>query len=271
MTKPSIIIAGVAGRMGRAILGSALEKGVTIAGAFDRPDASCAGDALSTLLSDADPAPLTGLKIADSYEAVFQKQSVLIDFTSAEASLRHASIAADGGACAVIGATGFCEDQEKAFGLLAEKTALVKAGNMSLGVNLLCALVERAAQILPEEFDIEIVEGHHRRKTDAPSGTALMMGEAAAAGRGVALRDKAVKARDGDTGPRADGDIGFAVIRGGGIIGDHDAVFAGAREVLTLSHRALDRKLFADGAVRAAQWVASRRPGLYDMRSVLGF
>ena len=172
----------------------------------------------------------------------------------------------------MIGSTGFSDEQLARIDAAATKIAIVRSGNYSLGVNMLMGLVRQAAAALPaEDWDIEVYEAHHKRKVDAPSGTALMLGEAAAEGRGVKLTEVSDRGRDGVTGPRKEGDIGFSVVRGGGIIGEHSVIFAGESESLTLSHSAIDRGLFARGAIAAAVWVKGQPPGLYDMQDVLGF
>ena len=198
---------------------------------------------------------------------------VVIDFSTAEASVALAQTCAErGGPALVIGSTGLSPEQDAALLAAAEKIAIVRSGNFSLGVNILIGLVEHAAQRLDaRDWDIEIIEAHHRLKVDAPSGTALMLGEAAAAGRGADLADVRTSPYDGITGEREAGKIGFATIRAGGIIGDHTVMFGSKDEILTLSHSAIDRSLFAKGAVAAAAWVRTRRPGLYDMQDVLGF
>jgi len=197
---------------------------------------------------------------------------VIIDFTSGEASAELArTAAARGGPALVIGSTGFTPQTEEAIAEAAGRVAIVKSGNFSLGVNMMLGLVRQAARALEARaYDIEVFEAHHKRKVDAPSGTALMLGEAAAQGRGVALTGAAVRVRDGITGARDEGTIGFSVMRGGGIIGEHSVIFAAEDEILTFSHSARDRSLFARGAVEAALWVANRPPGLYDMQDVLG-
>jgi 4-hydroxy-tetrahydrodipicolinate reductase len=249
-----IAVAGAMGRMGRAVAAALEDQAqVTLAARFDRPDA--AGEELVTME--------TALAAAD----------VVIDFTTAAASTALAAACAErGGPALVIGSTGFDEAQLEALGQAAEKVAIVRAGNFSLGVNILMGLVEQAARALPAEaYDIEVFEAHHRRKVDAPSGTALMLGEAAARGRGQSLSNLARRSRDGITGARPAGEIGFSVMRGGGIIGEHSVSFASDEEILTLSHSARDRSLFARGAVAAARWVAGKPPGAYDMQDVLGF
>ncbi|WP_297512405.1 4-hydroxy-tetrahydrodipicolinate reductase [uncultured Caulobacter sp.] len=255
MSQPvKIAIAGAAGRMGRAVA-EALEgrSDAVIAARFDRPGAEGEG-----LVSREE-----ALSLAD----------VVIDFTLPEASVDLAKTAAStGGPALVIGSTGFSAEQLARIDEAAKTIAIVRSGNYSLGVNMLMGLVRQAAAALPaSDWDIEVFEAHHKRKIDAPSGTALMLGEAAARGRGVDLAAVADRGRDGVTGPRQDGAIGFSVVRGGGIIGEHSVIFAGESESLTLSHSAIDRGLFARGAIAAAVWVKGKPPGLYDMQDVLGF
>jgi len=233
--------------MGRAVLALIETRAdVELATAFDRDESSA--EALAT--SDA-----------------------IVDFSTPEASLALArAAAARGGPALVIGSTGFTAEQDGAIALAARSVAIVKSGNFSLGVNLMAALVEQAARALPaSEWDIEIVEAHHRRKTDAPSGTALLLGQGAARGRDTQLDEVAVRGRDGLTGARPTGAIGFAALRGGGIVGEHSVILAAEDEILTFSHSARDRSLFARGAIAAALWVKGKPPGLYDMRAVLGF
>ncbi|MFZ0268997.1 4-hydroxy-tetrahydrodipicolinate reductase [Caulobacter sp.] len=255
----TIALAGALGRMGQALARTLDGRSdAVIVGRFDRPGA--VGDDLV--------APDVALKAAE----------VVIDFTIPEASVALAEAAAllsgrDGsGPALVIGSTGFSDAQNARIAAAATKVAIVKSGNYSLGVNMLMGLVRQAAAALPAaDWDVEVHEAHHRRKIDAPSGTALMLGQAAADGRGVGLDQVADRGRDGVTGPRREGAIGFSVVRGGGIIGEHSVIFAGEEEVLTLSHSATDRGLFARGAVAAALWVKGKPPGLYDMQDVLGF
>ncbi|MES2861865.1 MAG: 4-hydroxy-tetrahydrodipicolinate reductase [Pseudomonadota bacterium] len=198
---------------------------------------------------------------------------VVIDFSSAEASAALAATCAErGGPALVIGSTGFTPDQEAALTAASEKIAIVRSGNFSLGVNILIGLVEQAAHRLDAgDWDIEITEAHHKKKVDAPSGTALMLGEAAANGRGHDLSELRSPPYDGISGERKAGSIGFSSIRAGGIVGEHTVLFASDDETLTLSHSAIDRSLFAKGAIAAAAWARARRPGLYDMQDVLGF
>jgi 4-hydroxy-tetrahydrodipicolinate reductase len=257
-TPVRIGLAGALGRMGRAIAGALDGRAdARLVVAFDRPGTEGAAFAAVKLGTVAD---LGGCDVA-------------IDFSTAEASTRLAEIAAERGAPAlVIGSTGWTDAEDARLRAAAARVAIVRSGNFSLGVNLLAGLVEAAARRLAAaDWDIEVFEAHHRRKIDAPSGTALMLGEAAASGRGVALADVEVRARDGVTGPRPEGAIGFVTLRGGGIVGEHEVVFAAEEEVLTLKHSARDRGLFARGALAAALWVAGRPPGLYDMMDVLGF
>jgi len=197
----------------------------------------------------------------------------VIDFSTSAASAELATAAAAAGRPAlVIGSTGWSEAEEAALRAAAHRVPIVRAGNYSLGVNVLAGLVEQAARRLPADaWDIEVFEAHHRRKVDAPSGTALMLGEAVARGRQVMLAEREIRARDGITGPRPEGAIGFSVMRGGGLVGEHQVVFAGDDEVLTFSHSARDRSLFARGAIVAALWIVRQPPGLYDMMDVLGF
>jgi 4-hydroxy-tetrahydrodipicolinate reductase len=249
-----IAVAGALGRMGRYVSAAVdADPSLTLVARFERPGA-------------------TGEGLVSQDEAL-DAADVVIDFTTAEASTAlAAACAARKGPALVIGSTGFDAAQIAAIDAAARKIAIVRAGNFSLGVNMLMGLVEQAARALgPDAYDIEIFEAHHRRKVDAPSGTALMLGEAAAKGRDVELAKVAKRVRDGITGPRTPGEIGFAVQRGGGIVGEHSVTFAAEDEILVLSHSARDRGLFARGAVAAALWVAGRPPGAYDMRDVLGF
>jgi 4-hydroxy-tetrahydrodipicolinate reductase len=223
-----------------------------------------------TLAARFDRPGLTGEGLIGAAEAL-NAARVVIDFTTAEASTELAAQAAARGVALVIGSTGFSPDQLRRIDEAGERVPIVRAGNFSLGVNMLMGLVARAARALPgSDWDIEVFEAHHRRKIDAPSGTARMLGEAAASGRRVTLDDVSIHSRQGITGARRPGEIGFSVMRGGGIVGEHSVVFAGEEEILTLSHSARDRGLFARGAVTAARWVTVQPPGIYDMQDVLG-
>jgi 4-hydroxy-tetrahydrodipicolinate reductase len=254
-----IAVAGALGRMGRVVADLVRARADVILGPlFDRPE--LAGQTVD------------GVSLA-SVDAALVDCDAVIDFSTPDASLALAqACAARGGVALVVGSTGFSADQSAALALAARATPIVASGNFSLGLNLLVGLVRQAARTLDAaDFDIEVVEAHHRRKIDAPSGTALMLGEAAARGRGVDLAQVAERGRDGLTGPRARGGIGFASMRGGGVIGEHSVVFAGDDEIITLSHSARDRGLFARGAIQAALWAVGRPAGLYDMQAVLGF
>ncbi len=265
MAISSILVAGAGGRMGRAVVAEILKTpGVTLAGGFERPGGPDIGKDIGALAGlDA-----LGLAVEDAAEKGLSRAGALIDFTAPAASVENAKAAADKGVALVIGTTGFSDADEAAIAEAAERVPVVKSGNMSVGVNILTALVEKAAAALDEDYDIEIFEAHHRAKVDAPSGTALMLGQAAARGRGVDFEEK--RADVDRNGSRRAGDIGFSVMRGGGIVGDHRVVFAGMQEVITLSHTAIDRGLFAKGAVAAARWAIGKAPGLYTMRDVLG-
>lgn len=248
-----IAVAGALGRMGQAMVSAvAASDRLELVARCDRPDA--AGEGLVDL------------------ETALAAAQVMIDFsTPAAATILAETAAARGGPALVIGPTGFSDAELARIDAAAAGVPIVRAGNFSLGLNMLMGLAAIAARALPAEaFDIEITEAHHRRKVDAPSGTALMLGEAAADARGVDLAKVARRTRDGITGARPPGEIGFSVLRGGGIVGEHSVVFAAEDEILTLSHSARDRSLFARGAVEAARWVAGRRPGAYDMQDVLG-
>lgn len=268
MTNSRIVVAGAAGRMGRALIREVLRApGLVLSGAFERADSEFIG-ADAGALAGAGPA---GLAVAADAEAALKGAAALIDFTTAGAAAANARAAAAAGAALVLGTTGLSEAEAAEVEKFSRKIAIVRSGNFSLGVNLIAGLVEEAARRLPDEYDIEIFEAHHRDKIDAPSGTALMLGRAAAAGRGCDLEGRAVRARDGAVGPRRAGDIGFSVMRGGGMVGEHRVVFAGDDEIVEIAHRAIDRGLFARGAVAAAKWALGRPAGLYSMRDVLGF
>lgn len=230
------------------------------------------GRAVSAVL-DARPDAVVAARFDRGEAPDLKLCDVIIDFSMPEASVELARMAAaQGGPALVIGSTGLMPEQDAEIAAAAERVAIVRSGNFSLGVNVLIGLVERAAQRLDAvDWDIEILETHHRRKVDAPSGTALMLGEAAALGRGQSLDKVRARAREGVTGERLTGEIGFAALRAGGVIGEHSVIFGSDDEVLTLSHSAIDRSLFAKGAVVAAAWVRNRPPGLYDMQDVLGF
>ena len=261
-----LVVVGAAGRMGCALIRALLlSPGATLSGAVEREGNPAIGQDAGALVG----LPSTGIIVTSDPLKAFADADGVLDFTSPAATLEFAALAAQARIVHVIGTTGFSPADIKKLDAAARHAVIVRSGNMSLGVNLLAALVKKAASALPE-FDIEILEMHHRNKVDAPSGTALLLGEAAAAGRGVKLDDKAVKARDGETGPRASGAIGFATLRGGSVVGEHSVIFAGAGERVELAHRAEDRAIFANGAVRAALWGKGHQPGHYSMADVLG-
>ncbi len=265
--KPGVVITGVSGRMGRMLVEQVQAGGrLQLAGALERPGHPWVGQDLGLALGGA---PL-GLLVSDDPLEQFARAQAVIDFTAPEATAEFAELAAQARAVHVIGTTGLAESHLTRIRAAARHAVIVRAGNMSLGVNLLTVLARQVAAALDEDYDIEIVEAHHNQKVDAPSGTALMLGEAAAKGRGVALEDVSDRGRDGITGARKRGDIGFSVIRGGDIVGEHDVIFAGAGERIVLRHVASDRALFARGALRAALWGQDQAPGEYDMLDVLG-
>src|SRR5919106_5140054 len=261
-------VLGCAGRMGRAVIGELLAaEGCPLAGGVDRSDHPALGQDLGTLAGEG---PL-GITVSDDAAALIESADVVIEFSAPDATAAHVALAAAHGTGHVIGTTGLSEAQEQAIREAARRTAIMRAANMSLGVNLLLGLTEQVARALgPDAFDIEILEIHHRHKVDAPSGTALALGEAAARGRGVRLAEAADRGRDGLTGARKDGAIGFAALRGGDAVGDHSVIFAGSGERLELVHRASDRRIYARGAVHAARWAHGQPPGLYGMADVLG-
>lgn len=259
-------IFGANGRMGKMVVKAVTEaeEAVLAAAGVRAGSAELNVDAGSL----AGVAPL-GIATTDRIDAILAAD-VAIDFTLPEPTLAHAAAAAAAGTPFVTGTTGLSTDQEAELAKLAARIPIVYAPNMSVGVNLLLALVERVAGTLGETWDIEIVEMHHNRKVDAPSGTAVGLGRAAATGRGRAFEDVAVLSREGHTGPRVPGQIGFATLRGGDVIGEHTVVFAGPAERIEIGHRAGGRHIFANGAVAAARWVVGKAPGLYSMRDVLG-
>ena len=262
-----IAIAGIAGRMGRQIAAAALEAGHEITGGSEAPGSPHLENDIGSLL---ERSPL-GLKPLEDAAEVAKGADAWIDFTRPEATLAALEALPSAGVkAAVIGTTGFDGAGEAAIAEIAEEIPIVKAGNFSLGVNLLCALTRIAAERLGEDWDIEVLETHHRRKVDAPSGTALMLGDAAAKGRGSDLKTLRIPPYDGPDAKREAGKIGFSVRRSGGVIGEHEVTFGSDREVISLAHTALDRAVFAHGALSAARWAVRQKPGLYDMDDVLG-
>ena len=261
-------IAGCAGRMGQMLLKMlAQAPGVLVVGGTERRGSQALGMDLGAL---AGTEPF-GITVGDDPALLFDTADVVIDFTNPSATALHAGYAAKNGTAHVIGTTGLDADQQAAVARAAQRAPIVMAANMSLGVNLLELVVEQMARILDTDWDIEVVEMHHRHKVDAPSGTALALGEAAARGRGTTLRRVAKRGRDGQAGPRAKGEIGFAALRGGDVVGDHTVIFAADGERVEVTHKASSRELFARGAVKAVLWAAGKAPGLYSMKDVLGF
>ncbi len=252
-----IAIVGAGGRMGRALLESAKAPDFEVAAAIERAGSPWLGEVLGSV------------RVTGNLEEVASGCDVVIDFSSPESCVRAARIAASSGAAFVSGTTGLDAAAHEVLAQVARETAVLHAANFSVGVNVLARLVELAAQATGEEWDLEVFEAHHRHKVDAPSGTALMLGRSAAAGRGVELDEVADWARHGVTGPREPGAIGFQVVRGGDIVGEHTVFACGEGERIELTHRATDRGIFARGALRAARWMASRRPGSYSMDDVL--
>lgn len=267
MDQLGIGIVGCAGRMGRMVTRVVeATDGCRLAGGTECEGSAAIGRDLGELAGIG----AKGLTVGDDPAALFAAADAVIDFTTPAALLVHAGLAGETRTIYVVGTTGLAAEHEAALAAAASETAVMQAANMSLGVNLLLALVEQVSGALGPDYDIEILEMHHRHKVDAPSGTALALGRAAAAGRGVALERVAQKVRDGVTGPRRAGDIGFATLRGGDVAGEHSVIFAGEGERLELTHRAGTREIFARGAVRAALWCRGKPAGRYAMRDVLG-
>jgi 4-hydroxy-tetrahydrodipicolinate reductase len=267
MTDMRLIVAGAGGRMGRALTRIISEtKGAVLAGALEAPGSELLGEDAGMLAG----LPPNGVKLSADLWNLSAEADGILDFTVPGATIANVAIAAQRGLVHVIGTTGLSHSDDAVIKSVTSRAVVVKSGNMSLGVNLLAALVKRVAQSLDQSFDIEILEMHHKSKIDAPSGTALMLGEAAAAGRGIALDEHSERGRDGVTGARRAGHIGFASLRGGTAAGDHSVIFAGPSERLVLSHHAEDRTLFAQGALKAALWAHGKPPGFYTMADVLG-
>lgn len=262
-----LVVTGAGGYMGRTLVRLlASLDGVRLVGALERSDSADLG-ADAGRLAGLEP---LGVLVTDDPAAALDGADGVIDFSAPTASAALAQRAAERGIVAVIGTTGLSLAESEAVREAARRSAIVQSGNMSLGVNLLAAMVRQVAAALGEEFDVEVLEMHHNRKVDAPSGTALLLGRAAAMGRGIELDDRSVRGRDGITGPRRPGDIGFAALRGGTVVGEHAVIFAGEAERIELVHRAENREIFARGAIRAALWARGRTPGLYGMSDVLG-
>lgn len=263
----AIAVLGCSGRMGQMLIQAIDEReDCKLSGVTERPGHDWTGKDLGVVMGGS----ARGIVVEDDPLEVFARSQAVLDFTSPAATVAHANLAAQARLAHVIGTTGFEDKHLKSLSTAARHAVLVRAGNMSLGVNLLTLLTKKVAQALDADFDIEIIESHHHHKVDAPSGTALMLGEAAAEGRGVNLGEVSDRGRDGITGARKRGDIGFTALRGGDIVGEHDVIFAGAGERITLRHMATDRMLFARGAVKAAMWGQNQKPGEYSMLDVLG-
>ena len=267
MSEMRLIVAGAGGRMGRALTRVISEtKGAALAGALEAPTSELLGQDAGVLAG----LPANGIELSADLWSMSAQADGILDFTVPAATIANVAIAAQRGLVHIIGTTGLSASDDAVIKSVTSRAVVVKSGNMSLGVNLLAALVKRVAQSLDENFDIEILEMHHKSKIDAPSGTALMLGEAAAMGRKIALEAHSARGRDGHTGARRPGDIGFASLRGGTVTGDHSVIFAGPMERIELTHRAEDRTMFAQGAVKAALWARDKKPGLYTMADVLG-
>ena len=268
MSDMRLVVTGAAGRMGQTLVRMIQDSiGFTLTGALERPGSPQLGLDAGVL---AGLRPL-GVQVVDDPLPLLMQADGVVDFSAPAASVEMAALCAQARIAHVIGTTGLTEADLRKIAAAARHAPIVRSGNMSLGVNLLAELVRQAAKGLDADFDIEVVEMHHRHKIDAPSGTALMLAEAAAEARGITLKEKSARGRDGITGARRKGDIGFASLRGGSVIGEHSVIFASDGERLTLSHHAEDRSLFARGALKAAQWARERKPGLYSMKDVLGF
>ncbi len=260
-------VVGCAGRMGRAVVAAVLAaEGVALAGGTERDGHPAIG---ADVAAEAGCSPC-GLRVGTDTDALFAASDAVIDFTQAATLPAHARLAARHGVALVVGTTGLAPEHHQALAAAAATVPVVQAANMSVGVNLLVGLTRQVAAILGDDYDVEIVEMHHRHKVDAPSGTALALGHAAAAGRGTALDQVAKRVRDGLIGGRRRGEIGFATLRGGDVVGEHTVLFAGEGERIELTHRATSRAVFASGALRAALWTKGRAAGLYSMRQVLG-
>jgi 4-hydroxy-tetrahydrodipicolinate reductase len=267
MDKLKIAVVGAAGRMGRELIRAVHgNDACTLIGAAAYEGSLALGQDAGLLAG----LGKLGVVITDDVPELFAKADAVLDFTVPAASIDFAALAANARIVHVIGTTGLSAADEAKIGAAARHATIIRSGNMSLGVNLLVALTRKVAAALDADFDIEVLEMHHRHKVDAPSGTALMLGRAAAEGRGVSLEAASVRVRDGHTGARRRGDIGFATLRGGSVVGEHSVIFAADGEIIELSHRAGDRGLFARGAVKAALWGHGKGPGLFSMMDVLG-
>lgn len=264
---PGIVITGASGRMGQMLINTVVQSDkARLVGAVERTGHDWVGQDVGVAMGGA----ALGVTVTDKPLEAFAKAQAVIDFTAPKATIAFSKLAAQARAVHVIGTTGMSDDEIAQLEPASYHAVIVRAGNMSLGVNLLTQLTKKVAAALDDDFDIEIIEAHHHHKVDAPSGTALMLGEAAAEGRGLNLNDVSDRGRDGITGARKKGDIGFTAIRGGDVVGEHDVLFAAAGERIILRHMATDRAIFARGALKAALWGQDKMPGHYDMVDVLG-
>lgn len=267
MADMRLIVAGAGGKMGRTLIRAIAETpGAVLAGALEAPGSELLGKDSGLLAG----LPGNGIEISGDLWTLSKDADGILDFTVPAATIANVAIAAQRGIVHVIGTTGLSASDNAVIKSVTSQAIVVQSGNMSLGVNLLAALVKQVAKALDEDFDIEILEMHHRQKIDAPSGTAYLLGQAAADGRGVDLDQRSVRARDGHTGARNRGDIGFATLRGGTVTGDHTVIFSGPYERVELAHKAEDRMIFARGALKAAMWAQGKTPGFYTMADVLG-
>ena len=262
-----VVVTGASGRMGQTLVSLIIKsEKLKLVGAIERLNHEWVGQDIGVAMGGSE----LGVVVSEDPIEVIANADAVIDFTTPSATIEFSKLAAQARAIHIIGTTGMSEEDLEKIKAASFHSVVVRAGNMSLGVNLLVALTKKVAAALDDEFDVEIIEAHHKHKVDAPSGTALMLGEAAADGRGIKLAELAERGRDGITGARNKGSIGFSSIRGGDIIGKHDVLFASNGEQLTLSHNATDRNIFARGAIKAVIWGINKKPGQYDMMDVLG-
>ncbi|MFL4970752.1 MAG: 4-hydroxy-tetrahydrodipicolinate reductase [Xanthobacteraceae bacterium] len=267
MSDMRLIVAGAGGRMGRTLVRAIAETpGLVLAGATEAAGSPLIGEDSGVLAG----LPANRVPLVSEVKPLTIAADAIIDFTAPAATTALAALAAETNIAHIIGTTGLSASDEAKIKDAARRAIIVKSGNMSLGVNLVAALARRVAKALDDDFDIEILEMHHNKKVDAPSGTALLLGRAAAEGRGLDLDQHSVRSRDGHTGARQRGDIGFAALRGGTVVGEHSVIFAGTAERIELVHKAEDRVIFARGALKAALWTRGQKPGLYSMADVLG-
>src|SRR5215470_4679385 len=267
MADMRLVILGAGGRMGRTLVKTIADTaGAVVAGGVEQSGSPLIGQDAGVLAG----LPASGVKLTADLKSLLANADGILDFTVPAATVATAALAAEAGIVHVIGTTGLSADDMAKLKAASARATIMQSGNMSLGVNVLAAAVRRVARALDEDYDIEIVEMHHNKKIDAPSGTALLLGQAAAQGRNIELDQRSERGRDGITGARKRGNIGFASLRGGTVVGDHSVIFAGAAERLELTHKAEDRMLFARGAIKAALWARGKPPGLYSMADVLG-